>query len=196
MEFYHRLRSFEFFGRISARVRALSPGRGASSHAAARVIRFRKRLGGLALVMTALTLGFWAHDLAQAEALAGWLRGHPPSARMWRHALLSRGLHELQGAGLLQKTVKTLPTLMDEEGAVWVSADVNWIAVFEKQSTGVPQAVYCLECTRPPLGWAPAGNGWDAFDPVLAKVDQAVAGRVAPKRAVSGVKRDPREIVY
>jgi hypothetical protein len=196
MEFRDGLRGSWIFGSLSARVYGLSQG-GRAGALADSLKRHRRKIQSVALLLAALTFGIWAHDLAETEALSSWLHTHPPSEQMWRHALLSRGMRALEEPHALQKAAKSLPTLVDADGTVWLSADAGWIAVFGRQANGLAQAIYCLECEHPPLGWSPAGNGWEAFDPVLAQVDQLISQRKPQQKALKrAVPRDPREIVY
>lgn len=149
------------------------------------------------LFLVALTLGAWASELSQTEALSGWLATHPPSEKMWRHALLSRGLKEIDNPSTAQKAAKALPSLVEAEGNVWVSEDSNWLALFHPSNSGRPIAFFCLNCLNLPKSWASSGNGWEAFDPVLDRIDRAAAlakTTVTAKKVL--IPRDPREIVY
>ena len=194
MVFFDRLHRIGHIRGISARIRGVSQ-RLVQGRLASRVIRHRKRALGVALLLVSLIVGIWAHDLAQAEALGGWLRMHPPSNRIWNHALESRGYRALSDLKQLQRASKTLPALVDEEGSVWTSSDTTWVAVFQKQDDGLSSVLYCLECQKPPAGWEPSGRGWEAFDPVLARADLA-AKRLRPVAKPRQAPSDPRELRY
>ena len=194
MVYFDRILRSRFISGLSARIRVVSH-RLAQNPLTARLIGHRKRLLGALLVLISICLGIWAHDLAQAEALTGWLKTHPPSPLIWKHALESRGYHALVGAKSLQRASKTLPSLVDEEGSAWASADLSWIALYQKQNDGQVSKLYCLDCAMPAMGWQPMGRGWEAFDPVLAAVDAATSLRKPTPRA-RAEWMDPREVRY
>ena len=162
MVFFDRLYRTQLIRGISARIQSLSQGFGRSP-LAARLIRHRRRFAGAALILVSIALGTWARDLAQAEALGSWLRLHPPSNLAWKHALESRQYRALTDPPALQRAARTLPSLVDEEGSVWASADARWIAIYQKQDDGLGSAVYCLSCSGAPAGWQPLGRGWESL---------------------------------
>lgn len=190
-----RLHGFGVVRSFSARVQSVSH-RLAGSALASRVTRIQKRLLGAGLLLLALVLGIWAHDLAQAEALGGWLREHPPSSQAWKHSLESRGFHALTDPLKIQRASRSLPSLVDEEGSTWTGADANWIAVFQKKDDVLTSTLYCLECQKPPAGWQPLGRGWEAFDPVLALADAAMKRLKPVFKTRKTVASDPMELRY
>lgn len=190
-----RLRGLESVRGVSARVQRISH-RLAGRALAARVTRVQKRILGACLLLFALVLGTWAHDLAQAEALGGWLREHPPSSQAWKHSLESRGYRTLTEPKAIQRASRSLPSLVDEEGSIWTGADANWIAVFQKKDDVLASTLYCLECQKPPAGWQPLGRGWEAFDPTLALADAAMKRLKPVLKARKTVASDPMELHY
>ncbi|MGK5085087.1 hypothetical protein WDW37_17505 [Bdellovibrionota bacterium FG-1] len=164
------------------------------SAASPRVIQGLKTTFFLTL---ALVLGVWAHDFSEAQALNTWLTTHPPSILMWKHALRSRGMVEVTHPILAQKAIRTLPSLIDQKGAVWVASEGKWIALLGSDTASGAPVVFCLSCQETPQNWNPAGNAWSAFDVALKKVDEAVQAEKHPLlSAKKAVYRDPYEIVY
>jgi hypothetical protein len=195
MVLFDCLHGSEFVRSFSKRIQVVSD-RFERSPFAARLKRGRKRLLGAALLLLSIVMGVWAHDLAQAEALGGWLRGHPPSNAAWKHSLESRGYHALTDAKALQKASRTLPSLVDEESSVWGASDAGWIAVYHQQEDGMTSSIFCLECKKPPAGWQPLGQGWAAFDPTLALADAAVKRFAPALKAKRAAPIDPLELRY
>ncbi len=194
MDITDRLPLRGIFEGLRSRVSALSR-RAVTSGALAslnqKAATHRRKLHGVTLLTLSAVLGIWAQELAQNEAISSWLRTHPPSPKIWRHALESHGMTLLEDPRLLQKASRALPIRSDQEGQVWATADLNWIATLNN--------MYCVICDQPPIEWGPRGTGWDAFDPVLEQVAQAAATRLSKqtkKSQKSATPADPREIRY
>lgn len=188
------------FKRVSARIRELS-GRDRAGSLALRLKTLRDRHGkralGAGMLLTALVLGIWAQDLARAQALSEWLRTHPPSAEAWTHALASAGLVPVSDTRLIGRAARSLPSLVDLEGSVWIAPDSNWVAVFQRRENDSTPALFCHDCGTLPSTWSPAGVGWAAFDLALSTLREAAAARAPlPSPRKRAQPRDPREIVY
>lgn len=194
MEFLDRLRRTQFIQSISARIRALS-NQLVRAPAAALLTRHRRRIAGTGLLLVSLCTGIWARDLARAESLSAWLADHPPSDVIWKHALQSRGFRKLSEERAYRRAARTLPSLADESSSAWISTDGTWIAIYQRNSDRLDASIYCLQCQVQPSGWGPAGRGWEAFDPVLARADAAVAANKPAVKHLSSVN-DPMELRY
>lgn len=194
MDIAHRLHRLEFFESLSARVRSLSRRLGQGS-LAKRLIPLRRRAGGVMLLVFALASGIWARDAALAEATRSWLEAHPPSERIWRHALESRGYRPASEARLAHKAARTLPSLAEVRDAIWMTEDANWIALFVPAEDRLDPMFYCFSCAQAPAGWVPRGRGWEAFDPVLERMDDA-ASRRKPAARPRAEAMDPYELRY
>ncbi len=95
----------------------------------------------------------------------------------------------------LRRASRTLPALVDQDGAAWLTADSAWIAVYGGQADSPEPALYCLDCRAAPSAWHPEGQGWQAFDPVVAKAEAAAKAR-KPAAKPRAAPRDPMELVY
>lgn len=159
------------------------------------------RVRAAALFITAVTLGIGAYGLTRSEALADFERSRIPSSRSWTYGLGAHGWKRAEKASLIQRAAKTLPSLIDQEGAAWVSEDVNWFAVAQNEVTDLsaaPLELYCRECSEVPKKWASLGIGWKAFDRAIAQAEETAlkAGQGTRKKLAPTEFRDPREIRY
>jgi hypothetical protein len=194
MELLDRMHRTQSIQSLSKRIRSLS-NELVRSPTASFLIRGQRRFAGALLLLVSLCMGIWARDLAQAESLGKWLTGHPPSEQIWRYALQSRGYRSLSEERAFRRAARTLPSLADEASTVWVSADGTWIATYRRNADRLDTALYCLRCKDQPNGWLPVGRGWEAFDPVLARADAAIAALkpvAKPRLPLS----DPMELRY
>jgi hypothetical protein len=194
-----RLPEFALRPRLPARLRALSPRRlfgDVRERLPALRPRFRvpRRAVGGALLVAAAGLGFWAQDLSRFEALWDWEHGHFPGPIVWRHALGGRGFQSVDPASSFgARATRTLPATLDAAGAIWVSADSEWLAVWSRPTEAIPMELYCRECRFPPSAWQPGGRGWQGFEQALAHADATAR----PARAIArGPVGDARELRF
>jgi hypothetical protein len=154
-------------------------------------------LGG-SLLAAALALGGWAHRTSGQEALAAWMREHPPSASAWSHALGATGYRAVALAAAWQRAYRSLPLELDSADAAWMTSDRAWLAVFRapERDPARPVAFFCLACEGTPKDWEPVGRSWKGFERALALAEEARrrAGAERPRPARS--RADPREIRY
>ncbi len=187
MDLAHRVRELRVRLRLPLRARTLPIGARLGPAA-------RRRLGGIALISFSLTLGAWAFDGARLQALASWERDHPPSQRIWEHALASRGLRPAPEKSRANQASRSLPARLEIEGTAWVSSDRNWVAVFGPPTAEAPFALYCRDCGKPVLGWDSPGGSWGGFETALAWLESK-PNAPQPHRS-KRTEGDSREILY
>ena len=178
---------------LSSRLPTLSRGSADSE----RTFRFRRKLIGITLVLAAAALAFWAQNLARVSAIRDWERTHGPGEKVWNSALGARGFAPVRDPRLLQKDSRKLPMRLDSEGSIWISPDSEWITIFSNPDQTLPIAIYCWDCAHPPSDWESLGDGWEAFDSALQRIDRVLGGRqkeILSKKSVKII--DPREILY
>ncbi|MGZ3689050.1 MAG: hypothetical protein ACXWP5_11875 [Bdellovibrionota bacterium] len=145
------------------------------------------------MLVLSVTLGLWAERFCSEDARIRWEHDHPPDARVWRHALGSRGLQEAASPSEIQKLTRALPLRTDSRGSVWVTPGLEQVAVVDSRS-GVDFQVFCAECKAAPKAWEPVGLGWEGFEGVLSRLDSI--RKLAAKAPKKAEKLDPREIRY
>jgi hypothetical protein len=154
----------------------------------------RRRLTGLLFLLLSIGLGAWAYDEAKSDALRSWEKSHPPSAKVWEHALGSKALTVPGKKSRVSQAARSLPARLEEEGTAWISGDKNWVAVFNAPEADPPYRLFCRNCDLAPPSWDPAGHGWRAFERILSELDTAVTS--SPVRKRISEPSDPREIRY
>lgn len=161
----------------------------------------QRRLLSVALFLTAILLAIKAHDISQGDGIQKWLRDHPPSLKILEFSLGSRGLRSLafsqKNEKIFQKVIRTLPTSLDEEGAIWLSQDETWVASYYGKDHEIQPYLFCAECSTLPKNWRSLGFGWPAFESLISAIDQRLT-REQKKSPLEKKKvwRDPREISY
>lgn len=166
-----------------------------------RLRAHRRKLIGLCWLLLSVILGFWAEQIAQSEALQTWKDTHPPSPRVWRHALGSLGFEQCTDSKVLQKVLRNIPSMVDDHGSIWLSTETQWIAIYSNEEDSTfPVDIYGLNCALPKEGvrnWNNFNSGWDGFDQVLEHLTQALphSPKMVEKKK-SKLSRDSREIRY
>lgn len=195
MGHFDRLSSRLGISKVSQRVQTLSK---VTSN---RVRLHQKRILGIFLIFFSIPLGFWAEKIARSEAVQEWEKAHPPSRVIWEHAIGSRGFQKLQESKSLQKILKSLPSMIDDPGAIWLSSDRQWIVIFsqENELTETSQ-IYCVSCKNPTPGkiaWESLGIGWTGFEQVMKSLDAnpTYSSRSIDKKKTT-FSHDIREIRY
>lgn len=143
-------------------------------------------------VLGSLLVAWLARGHSRAAAIDEWLMDHPPEARIWEHALASRGLARCREPAQVHRALRTLPANVDGLHEAWCASECQWVAIAHGREE---LSLYSRNCRKPPVeGWGPRGRGWAAFPEVLTDVSRlAAAPDPAVPRAPAG---DPREIRY
>ncbi|MCM2278566.1 MAG: hypothetical protein NDJ89_10880 [Oligoflexia bacterium] len=191
MDLADRLRVFEAFNRLQRRVRALQEQarkrlpKPLSAHPLTR-----SRIRGAIFLLVSLWLGSIAYSIAETEAMHAWEKAHPPSRAAWEHSLGTRGYQEAKDARAIHKSLVSMPALVDEAGAIWMTSTGSWIAIPLAGSGNLPFRLFCRECSHPGEAWEPRGRGWRGFENVLAAIDS-----LTPPPPAAPAPRKPREII-
>lgn len=195
MGFFDRFSLSSGISQISQRVQTLSK---VTSN---KVWPHQKKILAIFLILFSIFLGFWAEKIARSEAVQEWERAHPPSPLIWGHAMGSRGLQKLQDPKILQKILRSLPSMLDEPGSIWLSSDQLWLVIFSSDTElTVTAQIYCTSCKNPTQGkiaWERFGNGWIGFEQVLQRLDThpTYSSKLIDKKKTS-FPQDIREIRY
>jgi|GEM_PF-4807106 len=161
----------------------------------------RRKIIGLCWILLSVFLGFRAEQIAQSEALHSWKETHPPSTRVWRHALGSLGFEHCKDSKVLQKVLRSLPSMIDDHGSIWLSTQNQWIAIYSNEENSTfPVDIYGLNCNLPNReirNWDNFNSSWDGFDKILEHLNQIQpqSPKLVEKRK-SKIPRDSREIRY
>jgi len=182
---------------------------------------FNKRpLGGLVLLIVSLLAANWAQDLSEKFSLARWKKSHPPSLAIWTHSLATYGFKPVEDSKLLRKLFRTLPSLVDEPGSIWLDKTGSWIATFHsKDPMAVPLFHTRQRIPLPgeskkkrralkkhlkktmPSAWNRTGYSWDGFERLLRQIEKLppIVAPMLPAPPIIRTPRawrDPRELSY
>src|SRR4051812_22384492 len=91
--------------------------------------RVPRWFSGILALLLAAGFGIAAQQRSFQEGARDWELTHLPTLRIWQAALESRQFQELKNPDSIQKAAKTLPSMVDSAGSIWVSADLEWIAL-------------------------------------------------------------------
>jgi len=159
--------------------------------------KYKTRFLSGAFFLLALVLGVWANGIAEMEAISKWERNHLPSERIFKFALGSRGMHQVQDLNQLQKVMRSVPSRLDEMGSIWISTDANWAAYYSSPDQALQAQIYCLRCSNRPEKWKPLGIGWRGLEDALDEIDKnTLLSKPLAQKKKGRLPRDPRELIY
>jgi hypothetical protein len=143
--------------------------------------------------------GFFAYRLTQNEWDLAWQKSHRPSLRVLKSALASAGLKELTDLKDKQRVMRSLPVSTDEEGRLWYTLDLEWIATFVVSGDSFELRCFCRSCQGRIENWTPSALGWNGFEALLNVLDHQTHGVSAAAHELlrkKAVRRDPRQVIY
>jgi len=198
MDFRHLLDRSPLCKSLSERIQALQKNAGRSLSQTAI-----NRIKGGVFVFLAVFIGLKADEISYLNAKKRWLTRNPPSDIIWKYAMTSQGFHQMNNSYMENRAVRKLPLVGDDLGAVWLSDNMEWLAVFQDPKGLDPPTVFTnvrkSDYRRAlPKSWGPMGLGWIGFEEAMRRIE-ANKPKARPKtRSKKWPKpwNDPREISY
>lgn len=165
-------------------------------------------VSGIFLIVSAV-FAWSAQEIVRGNALKEWESKRIPSLTTWRYALSTRGFHSPQDTAtqntknesqVLHRAMRSLPSMLDNPGSIWISEEKAWIAVYRSAESAAEADgphLFCSRCQDPPHAWEPEGAGWSGFDQVIAILDKRPHDTPNSKSEPKKQRfQDPRALEY
>lgn len=148
---------------------------------------------GIGLLALAVILSIHAHEWSSRSGLDSWLKRHSPARPFITATLGVKGLRELTDLAQASKTLRSLPTRLDEEASFWIDRNSRQIAVYFANepvlysATGLPDG-------NP--NWDRLGSSWPGLEAALSFLDSLPRTKERLNRAKKSDYRHPQEFHY
>ncbi|OFZ56029.1 MAG: hypothetical protein A2428_13830 [Bdellovibrionales bacterium RIFOXYC1_FULL_54_43] len=110
---------------------------------------------------------------------------------------------------MIRSFISNLPLDVEPGERLWIDREMNWALAFPKTDPGAsdpaPPTLYCRICSPrfhglaepAALSWELVRKGWEEFENILARLDQAAPGNNKIEKVQKRAQpTDPREIRY